>query len=75
MAWSECRRRYSVAKLDEAYVGQALGIPPAEVSPRLHKLKHSLGLRGRPVLICLDDGAIYLNADDQESIGSLFDWE
>ncbi len=75
MTWSTCRSKFSSPKLDEAYVGRKLGIPEDQVSPRLHALKKSLGIRGRAVLICLDDGAVYLNEDDDDPIGSLLDQE
>ncbi len=75
MAWSTCKSKFQKPKLDEAYVARRLGIPQDQVSPRLHKLKKSLGIRGQSVLICLDDGAVYLNQDDVHPIGSLLDQE
>jgi hypothetical protein len=75
MTWAKCRRKCTSAKLDEEHVGHALGIHPAEVSPRLHRLKKSLGIRGRSVLICLDDGNVYVSPNLEEPIGSLLDEE
>jgi hypothetical protein len=67
--------KFTSAKLDEEGVGLALGIPASEVSPRLHRLKKSLGLCGRPVLICLDDENVYVSPNLEEPIGSLLDEE
>ena len=75
MTWAKCRRKFTSAKLDEEGVGLALGIPASEVSPRLHRLKKSLGLRGRPVLICPDNGHVYVSPNLEEPIGSLLDEE
>lgn len=73
MTWWTCRKQFSQPKPDEAYVGAQLGINPGEVSPRLHKLERAAGVKGRLVLICFDDGAVYVPPDYDDPIGRRLD--
>lgn len=66
-----CKQPYTKPNL-EIFVSSRLGIEARTLSMRLHRLKEKMGLRGRPVTICLDDGEVY-DPVSGESIGNLYD--
>lgn len=73
MGWTDCRSKYTDAKLDERYIARRLEIPWNQISERLHDIKGAMGLRGRAVSICLDDGEVYMPDPPYSPIGNLLD--
>jgi hypothetical protein len=74
-----CKDPYIKPQIDWAYVAKRLGevcedgtLDEFIVSKRLHKLKKSVGMRGASVVICLDDGDVYIPSSE-ENIGNLCD--
>lgn len=68
MALIDCEHPYDGP--DIAYVARILGLTRRQVSFALHRLKNRLG--GKSVIICLDDGEVYLPPTN-EPLGNIKD--
>ncbi len=67
-----CKQLYDNPVLDRGFVSGTLGISEDELVDNLHTIKRRLGLRGRSVWICLDDGEVY-DPISKDPIGNVYD--